>query len=78
MFALQMAYFTVGNTTMAVTNAAAAPVGIMCNVTEVASAHYSLNSTLTFSVFDTFVDRPTQGTSSHVQACALCEDHSCQ
>ena len=38
MFALQMAYFTVGNTTMAVTNEAAAPVGIVCNVTQVVSA----------------------------------------
>ncbi len=36
MFALQMAYFTVGNTTMAVTNEAAVPIGIMCNVTQVA------------------------------------------
>jgi hypothetical protein len=39
MFALQMAYFTVGNETMAVTNAPAAPVGIMCNVTGVRAAH---------------------------------------
>ena len=39
MFALQMAYFTVGNETMAVTNAPAAPVGVMCNVTEVRAAH---------------------------------------
>ena len=37
MFALQMAYFTVGNTTMAVTNEAAVPIGIMCNVTQVVS-----------------------------------------
>lgn len=39
MFALQMAYFAVGNETMAVTNAPAAPVAIMCNVTEVRAAH---------------------------------------
>ncbi len=38
MFALQMSYFTIGNTTMAVTNAAAAPVGVMCNVTQVSKA----------------------------------------
>lgn len=38
LFALQMAYLAVGNATMAVTNAAAAPVGIVCNVTQVASA----------------------------------------
>lgn len=38
MFALQMSYLTVGNTTMAVTNAAAAPVGVVCNVTQVPKA----------------------------------------
>jgi hypothetical protein len=38
MFALQMAYFTSGNETMAVTNAPAAPVGIMCNVTQVSAS----------------------------------------
>ena len=37
MFALQMSYFAVGNTTMAVTDAAAAPIGVMCNVTQVQS-----------------------------------------
>ena len=35
MFALQMSYFTVGNTTMAVTDTDVSPVGIVCNVTQV-------------------------------------------
>ena len=34
-FALQMSYFAVGNTTMAVTDADVAPLGIVCNVTQV-------------------------------------------